>query len=185
MSYDHNATSLAATDEQAHDDPNRNGAQHGGREPPTAGVQLLSFMLAGQEFGVDILRVQEIRELARVTAVPNTAPFVLGVMNLRGAVVPLIDLRRRLGLPEQSYTPHTVVIVIHSHSEERERVMGVLVDAVAEVYDLDPAQITAPPDVSACSLAGFVSGLVTRDGRMITLLDFDRLLNVDAMLETA
>lgn len=148
-------------------------------EPPTASAQhqqFLSFHLGQEEFALDILRVQEIREWMPVTPVPNTCRFVRGVMNLRGAVVPVVDLRLRLGMAEQAYTPQTVVIVMHVHGEDRERIMGVVVDAVAEVYDLSPELITPPPEVSAHGLEDYVRGLVTVKGRLITILDFDRLL---------
>lgn len=147
---------------------------HGADSGPVE--QFLSFWLDGQEYALDILRVQEIREWMAVTAVPNTASYVRGVMNLRGAVVPVIDLRIRLGMGEQPYTAQTVVIVIHVMSDDRTRIMGVVVDAVAEVYDLAPEQITSPPEVSTHGLEQHVRGLVTVDGRMITILDFDRML---------
>lgn len=147
--------------------------------------QYLSFQLADREYAVDILRVQEIREWSAVTPVPNAAPYVLGVMNLRGAVVPVIDLRLRMGLPAKARTPHTVIIVIHVHAADHERLMGGMVDSVAEVYDLDPTRITPPPEISAHSLEEYVRGLVSIDGRMLTLLDFDRLLAPEAMLKKA
>jgi purine-binding chemotaxis protein CheW len=144
-------------------------------------TQYLSFWLAGQEFALDILRVQEIREWAPVTPVPNCPDYVLGVMNLRGAVVPVIDLRLRLGLPHEPYTAQTVVIIIHIHGADRHRIMGVVVDAVAEVYDLPPERITPPPEVSSHGLEHYVLGLVTVEGRMITVLDFDRMLVAEEM----
>jgi len=147
--------------------------------------QYLSFQMADQEYAVDILRVQEIREWSTVTPVPNTAPYVLGVMNLRGAVVPVIDLRLRMGLPARARTPHTVIIVIHVHAADHEQLMGVMVDAVAEVYDLEPSQITPPPEVSARGLEEYVRGLVSMDGSMLTLLDFDRLFDFEVMLKKA
>jgi len=144
--------------------------------------QYLSFHLESQEYAVDILRVQEIREWMPVTPVPNTRDCVRGVMNLRGAVVPVIDLRLRLGLPPASYTPQTVVVVLHVFSDEVERTMGVVVDAVAEVYDLNPAQITPPPEITAQGLQDAVRGLVQVGGRLITILDFDRLLTTREMV---
>ncbi len=146
--------------------------------------QFLSFWLDGQEYALDILRVQEIREWAPVTPIPNTVSYVRGVMNLRGAVVPVIDLRLRLCVPEQAYTPQTVVIVIHVHGDDRRRIMGVVVDAVAEVYDLAPGRITPPPEVTAQGLENHVRGLVSVDERMLTILDFDRMLTAEAMAVT-
>jgi purine-binding chemotaxis protein CheW len=147
-------------------------------------LQYLSFILHDQHYAVDILRVQEIREWGPTTPIPNSAPFVRGVMNLRGAVVPVIDLRLRLGMPEATYDAQTVVIVLRVLSPERERIMGVVVDAVAEVHDLAPQAILPPPEVTAQGLEGFVLGLVDCDGQLLTILDFDRLLDTSLMLVT-
>ncbi|MGC8853917.1 MAG: chemotaxis protein CheW [Halothiobacillaceae bacterium] len=148
-------------------------------------LQYLSFILHGQEYAVDILRVQEIREWGPTTPIPNSAGFVRGVMNLRGSVVPVVDLRLRLGLPEVTYDAQTVVIVLRVLSPERDRIMGVVVDAVAEVHDLAPQAILPPPEVTAQGLEGFVLGLVDSKGQLLTILDFDRLLDTSLMLVDA
>ena len=123
---------------------------------PTAGAdklaaesseQYLTFMLAGEEYGVDILRVQEIKGWDKVTRIPHTPDYVLGVINLRGAVVPILDLRRRFGLETIAFGPTTVVIVVRVMSGRDERTVGVVVDAVSEVYNVDAADTKPPPDV--------------------------------------
>src|SRR5580658_5602491 len=102
-----------------------------------AGEQYLTFMLAGEEYGVDILRVQEIKGWDKVTRIPHTAKFVLGVINLRGAVVPILDLRCRFGLGSSDFGPTTVVIVVRAMTRSGERTVGMVVDAVSEVYHVD------------------------------------------------
>ena len=144
-------------------------AEHGG--------QYLTFILAGEEYGVDILRVQEIRGWERATRLPNTPTFVKGVINLRGTIVPIIDLRERFGLDSADYGRTTVVVVVKVERGESSRVMGVVVDAVSDVYNLPENEIKETPDFGTALDAQFAKGLATVDKKMIILLDIDRLLN--------
>src|SRR5271170_4619992 len=123
--------------------------------------QYLTFMLAGEEYGVDILRVQEIKGWDRATRIPHTPDYVLGVINLRGAVVPILDLRRRFGLEATDFGPTTVVIVVRVMSGRGERTVGVVVDAVSEVYNVDAADTKPPPDVCGSVDTVFVKALAT------------------------
>jgi purine-binding chemotaxis protein CheW len=141
-----------------------------------ASEQYLTFMLAGEEYGVDILRVQEIKGWDKVTRIPHTPDYVLGVINLRGAVVPIIDLRRRFGLPTIDFGPTTVVIVVRVMSGRGERTVGVVVDAVSEVYNVDAADTKPPPDVCGSVDTVFVKALATIEDKMLILLDIDRLI---------
>ena len=125
-----------------------------GAEANASGDQLLTFMLAGEEYGVDILRVQEIRGWGASTRVPRTPDYVRGIINLRGMIVPIIDLRERFGLETIEYGPTTVVIVLKTHFDEKERTMGIVVDAVSDVHNVGAAELQAPPD--------FGSGVDTR-----------------------
>ncbi len=143
--------------------------------------QYLTFLLEGEEYGVDILRVQEIRGWERTTPIPNTPDYVQGVINLRGTIVPIIDLRRRFGLPPREYGPTTVVVVLRVESEERERTMGIVVDAVSDVYNLPEEEVAPPPDLGSAISINFVRGLATVEGKMVIVLDIDRLLNADAL----
>src|SRR5579863_9714575 len=138
--------------------------------------QYLTFMLAGEEYGVDILRVQEIKGWDKVTRIPHTPEYVLGVINLRGAVVPILDLRRRFGLETIEFGPTTVVIVVRVMSGRGERTVGVVVDAVSEVYNVGAADTKTPPDVCNGVDAAFVKALATIEDKMIILLDIDRLI---------
>jgi purine-binding chemotaxis protein CheW len=138
--------------------------------------QYLTFMLAGEEYGVDILRVQEIKGWDKVTRIPHTPDYVLGVINLRGAVVPILDLRRRFGLETIEFGPTTVVIVVRVMSARGERTVGVVVDAVSEVYNVDADDTKPPPDVCGSVDTVFVKALATIEEKMLILLDIDRLI---------
>jgi purine-binding chemotaxis protein CheW len=138
--------------------------------------QYLTFMLAGEEYGVDILRVQEIKGWDKVTRIPHTPHYVLGVINLRGAVVPILDLRRRFGLETIDFGPTTVVIVVRVGGGREERTVGVVVDAVSEVYNVDTADTKPPPDVCGSVDTVFVKALATIEEKMLILLDIDRLI---------
>jgi purine-binding chemotaxis protein CheW len=149
-----------------------------------AGQQYLTFMLAGEEYGVDILRVQEIKGWDKVTRIPHTAKFILGVINLRGAVVPIIDLRCRFGLGNSDFGPTTVVIVVRAVNKDGERTVGMVVDAVSEVYNIDMAATKPPPDVCTNGDTVFVKALATVAGKMLILLDVDGLIGNSISDET-
>lgn len=143
--------------------------------------QFLTFHLAGQEYGLDILAVREIRGWSGVTPLPNVPHYVRGVINLRGAIVPIIDLRGRFGLETAEYGPATVVIVLRvndgGHGTLSE--FGIVVDAVAEVYTIDTDSIRSAPDFGNQIDRNFVHGLATLEDHIIILLDIDRVLNHD------
>ena len=145
------------------------------------GLQYLTFSLAGEEYGIDILKVQEIRGWAPVTKVPNAPSFVRGVMNLRGAIVPVIDLRQRFGLEAGAYTKTTVVIVVTVRGSGGDRIIGAVVDGVSDVLNVEAAAIQPAPDFGTAVHTEFISGLVTIEAGMVMLLDVDRLLSVEEM----
>lgn len=142
-----------------------------------AARQYLTFMLAGEEYGVDILRVQEIKGWDSVTEIPNTPDYIKGVINLRGTIVPIVDLRQRFGMNDIEYGPTTVVIVLKVYAQERSRVMGIVVDAVSDVYNVDSEALQPPPDFGALVDVEFVQGLATVGETMLIALDIDKLLN--------
>jgi purine-binding chemotaxis protein CheW len=146
------------------------------------GSQYLTFLLGDEEYGVDILRVQEIKGWDKVTAIPNTQEYVLGVINLRGAVVPIFDLRLRFRMPRIEYTKTTVVMVLKVHGDKGERTMGFVVDAVSDVYSVAEDQLCPPPDLGGAADSRFVKALATVDTKMVILLDIDQL--VDQSLES-
>ena len=147
--------------------------------------QCLTFMLAGEEYGVDILRVQEIKGWGPVTRIPNTPSYVLGVINLRGTVVPVVDLRKRFGIESVPFGKTTVVIVVKVHAADHERTMGLVVDAVSEVYVVPPESSRVPPDFGGSVRTEFISGLATVDDKMVILLDIDRLIEVGVLASAA
>src|SRR3977135_2849472 len=148
-----------------------------GTDKSAAGTseQYLTFMLAGEEYGVDILRVQEIKGWDRVTRIPHTPSYVLGVINLRGAVVPILDLRRRFGLATIDFGPTTGIIVVRVLNGRDEVAVGVVVDAVSEVSNVDAADTKPPPDVCGGVDTVFVKALATIEDKMLILLAIDRL----------
>jgi len=139
-------------------------------------AQYLTFSCAKEEYGVDILRVQEIRGWSAVTKLPEAPRDVMGVLNLRGKIVPVFDLRTRFGLETKLIDASTVVIVLRLQEEAGERIVGICVDGVSDVQNVATDAIMATPEVGgrpddqAC-----VSGLVTVAGKTVMLLDIDRL----------
>lgn len=141
-----------------------------------AGGQYLTFVLANEEFGVDILRVQEIRGWSPVTPLPGTPGYVRGVLNLRGTVVPIIDLRRRLGMEPAEHGPTTVTIVVKAGQGARCRMIGLVADAVSDVCDVADGDLKDVPELGPAVDLGFVQGMAAIRERMVILLDMDHLL---------
>jgi len=139
--------------------------------------QYLTFTLAGEEYGVDILRVQEIRGWESVTRIPNAPDYVKGVLNLRGAIVPVFDLRQKFGMSLQTYHKDTVVIVLRVKGGPGLRNMGVVVDAVSDVLDTPASEIRSAPEFGTGVATEYISGLVTAGSKMVMLLDVDRMLD--------
>ncbi|MBN9517347.1 purine-binding chemotaxis protein CheW [bacterium] len=137
-----------------------------------AGSQFLTFRLAGEDYGVEILRVQEIRGYSKVTPLPNTPPEVRGVMNLRGTVVPVLDLRTRFGMPGVEPDRFTVVVVVTVGP----KVAGLVVDAVSDVLDVGAADVVPPPDLGAGADTSLLTGMARTGDRLVTLLNIDRLI---------
>lgn len=143
------------------------------------GQQYLTFMMDNEEYGVDILAVQEIRGWESATPIPNSPSHVKGVINLRGSIVPLFDLRQRFGLVEQEPNALTVSIILKLETDDSRREIGILVDAVSDVYSILDKQMKINPDVGESHNADYVSNLATIDGKTIILLDLTALLTFD------
>jgi len=140
--------------------------------------ELLTFFLAGEEYGVDILRVQEIKGWDSVTHIPNTPEYIRGVINIRGSIVPIIDMRLRFNLEMKEYDATTVVIVLNVVNEyTADRTMGIVVDAVSDVYNIPIDDVKASPDFGTAIDTEFVTGLATVENNMIIVLDIDHMLN--------
>jgi purine-binding chemotaxis protein CheW len=139
--------------------------------------EFLTFRLGGEEYGIDILKVQEIRGYEAVTRIANAPAFIKGVVNLRGVIVPIVDLRVKFELGEARYDAFTVVIILNVAG----RVVGAVVDSVSDVLELDDKQIKPAPEFNSLLDAGYITGLGTVDSgegeRLLILVDIERLMN--------
>jgi purine-binding chemotaxis protein CheW len=145
--------------------------------------EYLTFMLNGEEYGVDILCVQEIRVWSSVTELPNKPNYIKGVINLRGIIVPIIDLRQRFGQQPLAYNEQTVTIILRKPNSQKNMVVGIVVDAVSEVYKFDKKSIRVPPTFGNKIDRCFLQGLVSIDDRLIILLDSHSLLDQDELYD--
>jgi purine-binding chemotaxis protein CheW len=143
--------------------------------------QVLTFTLGAETYGVDILRVQEIRGWSPVTRIPQSPPHVLGVLNLRGSIVPIIDLRMRFQLERAEYTPLTVIIVLSVESSVGRRDIGMVVDGVSDVMDIDNNRVKPTPELARQVTTDFIRGLASVSDHMVMLLDVDRLIGGDVV----
>lgn len=140
-------------------------------------LQFLSFTLGEEDYGVDILRVQEIRGWEEVRPIPHTPEYIKGVLNLRNIVVPIIDLRVRFNLQDVKYEPTTVIVVLSVHLGESTSTIGIVVDTVSDVLDVKQNNIKESPDFGSKIDTRYINGMATIDERMVILLDTDKLLN--------
>jgi purine-binding chemotaxis protein CheW len=141
--------------------------------------QVLTFSLGGEIYGVDILRVKEIRGWSPVTRLPRSTAAVLGVLNLRGAIVPIIDLRVRFALKSADFTPVTVIIVLSLNIGDGQRECGIVVDGVQDVADIAPDAVRPAPSMNASDAAEYIEGITTCDEKMLILLNADKLVSSD------
>ena len=156
-----------------------NASVKNGKGPGEESHQVLTFVLGNETYGVDILRVQEIRGWSAVTKIPHAPPHVLGVLNLRGSIVPIVDLRMRFSLDRAEYTAVTVIIVVSVISAAGRRDFGVVVDGVSDVVDVNTEEVKAAPELGAKGATDYIRGLVPVAERMVVLLDIDRLIGSD------
>ena len=141
------------------------------------GGQYLSFTLGGEVYGVDILKVREIKGWEEVRPLPDAPDYLKGVLDLRGIIVPIVDLRIRFQLAECEYTPTTVTIVLSVESGGRQHVVGVVVDGVSDVLDVASDDARIAPEMGSSINVRYIKGMVTLDDRMVILLDVDKLLD--------
>jgi purine-binding chemotaxis protein CheW len=150
-----------------------------GAEAEAGSQQVLTFVLGNETYGVDILRVQEIRGFSAVTKIPHAPSHVLGVLNLRGSIVPIVDLRMRFSLDRAEYNAVTVIIVLSVQSSTGRRDFGVVVDGVSDVVDVKTAEVRPAPELGSASATEYIMGLVPVADRMVVLLDIDTLIGND------
>ena len=141
------------------------------------GLEFLSFTLGEEEYGIDIQKVQELRGYDTVTRIANAPEHIKGVVNLRGIIVPIVDMRIKFNLGTPAYDQFTVVIILNIAS----RVMGMVVDSVSDVITLTPEQIKPAPAMGSALDTAYLIGLGTLDERMLILVDLDRLMSSDEM----
>ena len=160
--------------------PNESPAASAAKAAAVSANEFLTFTLGEEEYGVDILKVQEIRGYDTVTRIPDAPDYLKGVINLRGTIVPVIDLRIKFRLAKAEYNSFTVMIILNI----AKRVVGIVVDGVSDVLQLAAEQIRPPPELNAADGAqasNFITGLGTLDQRMLILVDIEKLLRSQDM----
>ncbi len=146
----------------------------------TDGNQFLTFQLGDELYGVDILRVQEIKGYTTVTKIPNTPPHIKGVLNLRGTIVPIVELRTKFGMPTIAYTMFTVIVVV----VVKEKIMGLVVDSVSDVLNISKNDIQPPPQFGSKVDVTVLTGIGKSGDKLVALLNIDQLLS-EAELQEA
>ena len=145
----------------------------------TNGNQYLTFILGNEHYGVDILSVKEIRGWEEPTLIPHAADYVKGVINMRGVIVPILDLRIRFDVGQSSYDATTVVIVLSMETAERSCIMGFVVDAVSDVLNAEQSDIKPAPPFHSSIKPEYIEGLVNVGDNVVTLVHTDQLLNLE------
>jgi purine-binding chemotaxis protein CheW len=147
----------------------------------TETAQYLTFTLAGEVFAIDIGKVREVLDYTAVTRVPRTPEFMCGVINLRGNVVPVVDMRLKFGLPATERGVNTCIIIVEVTVDEETTVLGALADSVQEVLDLGPEQIEPAPRIGTRLNIEFILGMGKRDEGFVMILDVDRVFSADEL----
>jgi purine-binding chemotaxis protein CheW len=147
--------------------------------PADASHQVLTFCLGSETYAVDILLVQEIRGWAPVTRLPQAPPYILGMLNLRGSIVPVIDMRVRFGLEQATFTPLTVIVVLSVRTSSGRREFGLVVDSVSDVVDIEAAALKETPSLGSKSSVELIKGIAAVADRMLILLNVDELIRRD------
>ncbi|HQL00005.1 MAG TPA: chemotaxis protein CheW [Smithellaceae bacterium] len=141
----------------------------------------LTFSLAGEEYGIGILKVKEIIGMLPITVVPQTPPYIKGVINLRGKVIPVIDLRLKFAMPSADYTERTCIIVVEINAAGRMIMMGIVVDSVSEVLNIKGADIEETPSFGTKLNTEYILGMAKAAGGIKILLDIDRVLSIEEL----
>jgi purine-binding chemotaxis protein CheW len=142
-----------------------------------AACQYLTFLIGNETFAFDVLKTNEVLEISQITPIPGSSESMIGVINLRGKVVPVIDLRKKLKLQEKEHTVDTCIIIIETEFDEELVTLGVLVDAAKQVIMLDNSQLEPPPRVGMCINTEYITAIGKRDNTFIILLDSDKIFS--------
>jgi purine-binding chemotaxis protein CheW len=143
--------------------------------------QYLTFKLGDEVFATDVAKVREVLDLTAITAIPRTPPFMAGVINLRGTVVPVVDFRLCFGMSKTENTRNTCIVVVEVMLDGEATVIGALADSVEEVIDLEPDQIEAAPRIGTQVRTDFIRGMGKRDAEFIMILDIDRVFSAEQL----
>ena len=143
--------------------------------------QYLTFKLGNEVFGIDVAKVREVLDFTNVTEIPRTPDYMSGVINLRGSVVPVVDLRLCFEMPKTQRTKNTCIIVVEVELEGEATVIGALADSVEEVIDLEPDQIQPAPKIGTQIRTDFIKGMGKRDAQFIIILDIDRVFSAEEL----
>ncbi len=142
-------------------------------------LQCVTFVLEDEVYGINVMQVQEVLRETEIAPVPGAPSYVLGIINLRGNVVTVIDTRMRLGLPPKEPDESTRIVIIETEHQE----VGIMVDAVAEVVELRTSEIESPPNVGSDESAKYIQGVVSRDGQLLIIVDLNKLLTDEEWME--
>lgn len=151
------------------------------RESDDPVIQLVTFRLKGETYGINVMKVQEVLRVSEIAPVPGAPSYVLGIINLRGNVVTVIDTRNRFGLPSTEVDDSSRIVIIESEKQ----VVGILVDAVAEVVDLHTSEIDSAPNVGNEENSRYIQGVASRGDGLLILVDLDKLLTEDEWAEVS
>ena len=143
----------------------------------------LVFLLGGASYGIPILTVLDINGLMEITPIPKTPEFIKGVINLRGKVIPVMDLRLKFGMPEKEYDKQTCIIIVNVFVNGKDKQIGVLVDTVSEVFDIPLTEIEAPPEYGTHAEEGFINGIGKVKGKLVVLLNIEKVLHSDEIIK--
>ncbi len=147
----------------------------------TEASQYLTFKLEDEVFALDIGKVREVLDFTSIAKVPQTPDFMLGVINLRGTVVPVVDMRLKFAMTGTETTVNTCIIIVEIEIDGENNVLGAMVDSVQEVMDLDPGQIEPPPRIGTRLNTKFIKGMGKRDNQFIIILDIDKVFSADEL----
>ncbi len=145
----------------------------------------LTFAISRERYGIEILKIQEIIKVTHITAVPRSPKYLKGVLNLRGKIIPVIDLRTRFEITSIPYDEKTCIIVINLRSGEHETSLGIIVDTVLEVVNFSSREIESAPNYGGTLKTQFIKGMGAKDGALIILLDIDKVINTSEGIGTA
>ena len=149
---------------------------------PMETTQFLTFSLADDLFAIDVIKAREVLDFSKVTQVPQTPDYMLGVINLRGSVVPVIDMRCKFKMKETDLTRNSCIVVVEVDVDGDAVTVGALVDSVSEVIDLNPAQIEPPPRIGTRLNTEFIKGMGNLDDRFVIILDIDKVFSIDDLV---